>query len=317
MRRFGGDPSAIGRTLVVSGTPLTIVGVTPAEFFGTEVGTRPGIFLPMMMQPAVMPLTGNLLQQPRVMSTALRSSDASTTGVARTGDGATGCARARSETDWRPTNKFTGQREDLRLELTSAATGLSDLRHQFSQPLFILLSVAALVLLIACANVGTLMLARATARRPEFSLRLALGAGRGRLYRQLLVEAGMLAAFGGAAGVALAYWLTQALVATPPSARPRPCSISPDTRVLAFTASITIVAGILVGLVPAMRRRGRRSPPTGVATWRRRVRRAPGADGRRARRRPGGAVGDAALWRRPVRAQPAEPASATTATSIS
>ena len=72
MRRFGGDASAIGRTLVVSGTPLTIVGVTPAEFFGTEVGTRPGMFLPMMMQPAVMPLTGNLLQQPRVMSNALR-----------------------------------------------------------------------------------------------------------------------------------------------------------------------------------------------------------------------------------------------------
>ena len=117
------------------------------------------------------------------------------------------------ETDWRPRDKFTGQIEDLRLVVASAATGLSTLRGQFSQPLFILLGVAGIVLLVACANVGSLLLARAAARRPEFALRLALGAGRSRLFRQVLVEAGVLALLGAAAGVALAFWSTQALVA--------------------------------------------------------------------------------------------------------
>jgi putative ABC transport system permease protein len=255
MRRFGGEASAIGRTLVVSGTPLTIVGVTPAEFFGAEVGSSPGMFLPMMMQPAVMPLTGNLLQRPNVTSNALRILGRLERNASLEQGTAQLDALARvPETDWRPRNKFTGQREDLRLELTSAATGLSELRQQFSQPLFILLSVAAIVLLIACANVATLMLARATARRHEFSLRLALGAGRGRLCRQLLVEAGVLAACGGVAGVALAYWLTRTLVAyTSVGQATTMLDLSPDLRVLAFTVTVSIVAGILVGLAPAVR----------------------------------------------------------------
>ncbi|MGH9373551.1 MAG: ABC transporter permease [Vicinamibacterales bacterium] len=255
MRRFGGDTSAIGRTLVVSGTAFTIVGVTPAEFFGTQVGTSPGLFLPMMMQPAVMPLTGNLLQRPNVFSTGLRILGRFEANTTRQQATAQLDALAQvPETDWRPRNKFTGQKEDLRLVLTSAATGLSELRRQFSQPLFILLSVAGIVLLIACANVGTLMLARATARRQEFSLRLALGAGRSRLFRQVLVEAGLLAAFGGAAGVALAYWLTRALVAyTSVGQAATALDLSPDVRVLAFTVSASVVAGILVGLAPAVR----------------------------------------------------------------
>ena len=255
MRRFGGDDSAIGRALVVSGTPMTIVGVTPPEFFGTEVGAAPDVFLPMMMQPAVMPLTGNLLQRPRVGSSALRilgRLDANVS-LEQATDRLGALARV-PETDWRPGNKFTGQKEDLRLELTSAATGLSELRRQFSQPLFILLSVAALVLLIACANVGTLMLARATTRRHEFALRLALGAARARMLRQVLVEAGTLAVIGGAAGVALAYWLTSALVAyTSVGQAVTVLDLSPDLRVLAFAVTVSMIAGVLVGLAPAVR----------------------------------------------------------------
>jgi predicted permease len=255
MRRFGGDASAIGRALVVSGTAFTIVGVTPAEFFGTEVGTSPGLFLPMMMQPAVMPLTGNLLQRPNIMSTGLRILGRREPHATLPQATAQLDALARiPETDWRPRDKFTGQKEDLRLVLTSAATGLSELRRQFSQPLFILLSVAAIVLLIACANVGTLQLARAAARRQEFSLRLALGAGRSRLFHQVLVEAALLTAFGGATGVALAYWLTRALVTyTSVGQAATVLDLSPDFRVLAFTLSVSVVAGILVGLAPAVR----------------------------------------------------------------
>jgi putative ABC transport system permease protein len=254
-RRFGGDSSVIGKTILLSGTAFTIVGVTPAEFFGTEVGMSPGLFAPLMMQPALMPMTGNLLQRPRVNSTAFRvlarlRKDLSLEQAAAQLD-----ALARvPETDWRPRNKFTGQVEDLRLELTSAATGLSELRRQFSQPLVILLSVAGLVLLVACANVGALVLARSAARRQEFSLRLALGAGGSRLFRQVLVEACMLAALGGAAGVALAYWLTRALVAyTSVGQSATVLHLSPDLRVLAFTLAISLVAGLLVGCVPAMR----------------------------------------------------------------
>jgi predicted permease len=255
MRRFGGDASVIGRTILLSGTAFTIVGVTPAEFFGTEVGMSPGLFAPLMMQPAVMPMTGNLLQRPRVVSNAFRVLGRLKKDIPRERAAAQLDALAQApETDWRPRDKFTGQIEDLRLDLTSAATGLSELRRQFSQPLLILLSVAGIVLLVACANVGTLVLARSAARRQEFSLRLALGAGGSRLFRQVLVEACMLAALGGAAGVALAYWLTLALVAyTSVGQSATVLHLSPDLRVLAFTVVISLVAGLLVGCAPAIR----------------------------------------------------------------
>jgi putative ABC transport system permease protein len=127
-RRFGADSSVIGRTILLSGTPFTIVGVTPAEFFGTEVGWSPELFVPVMMQPAVMPMTGNLIQRrPNVTSAAFRV-------LARLKreipvEQATAQLDALAhvpETDWRPRNKFTGQVEDLRLGLRSAATGLSE-----------------------------------------------------------------------------------------------------------------------------------------------------------------------------------------------
>jgi predicted permease len=254
-RRFGGDPTAIGRAIAIGGRPFTVVGVTPAEFFGAEVGTSPSLYLPVMMQPALLPMSGSLIENPNVTSTWLRLLGRLKPGVPiEQAAPRLNALGGTPETEWRFRNKFTGQLEDARLVVTPAATGLSHLRRQFSQPLFILLGVAGLVLLIACANVGHLVLARTAARRAEFALRFALGAGRARVMRQVLVEGMVLMGLGAAAGIALAYWAAPALVAFASAGQSAVVlDLSPDVRVLAFTAAVSIFAGLLFASVPAIR----------------------------------------------------------------
>jgi len=197
--------------------------------------------VPVMMQPIVMPVSENLLDRPVLYSTWLRTIGRVKPGVSLAQ--ASGQLNALAQdADWRPPDKFTGERVEVKLVLTSAATGLSDLRHQFSLPLFILSGVVGIVLLIACANTGNLVLARSAARRPEFALRLALGAGRSRLIRQVLIEAVVLAGLAGACGVALAYWATQALVAYASAGRSAiVLDVTPDVRVLVFMACCSAV----------------------------------------------------------------------------
>ncbi len=143
---------------------------------------------------------------------------------------------------------------DVTLALTSAATGLSDLRNQFSSPLRILVGVVGIVLLIACANTGNLVLARAAARRAEFAVRLALGASRSRLIRQVLVEGLVLASLAGACGIGLAYLATQVLVTYVSAGRsPVTLDLTPDARLLAFTAAVSLLTGLLFASVPAFR----------------------------------------------------------------
>jgi predicted permease len=254
-RRFGGDPGVVGRSISLSGVPFTIVGVAPEDFFGTEVGMAPSLFAPVMMQPVVMPMTVNLLDRPNVYSTWLRILGRMKPGVSFAGASAQLDALARvPETDWRPRNKFTNQPEDVRLVVSPAAAGISELRRQFSQPLFVLLGVSAIVLLVACANVGNLMLARSAARRAEFALRLALGAKTSRLFRQVLIEGLVLATLGGLAGVVVAFWATRALVAYASAGRGAIfLDLSPDLRVLGFTAVLSMLAGVIFGSVPAFR----------------------------------------------------------------
>ena len=254
-RRFGADPAIIGRSISLSGVPFTIIGVAPRDFFGTEAGAAPSLFVPLMMQPTVMPMMVNLLDRPNVYSTWIRILARLRPGVASEQAAAQleGLTHV-PETDWRPRNKFTDEPEDVRLVVTSAASGISELRRQFSQPLFVLLGVTAIVLLVACANVGNLLLARSATRRAEFALRLALGAKPSRLFRQVLVEGLVLATLGGVAGVALAYWATQALVTYASSGRGAiVLDLSPDLRVLGFSAGLSMLAGIIFGSVPAVR----------------------------------------------------------------
>jgi len=256
-RRFGRDPSVIGRTIRLSAMPFTIIGVTPREFFGVEIGTAPDIFVPLMMQPTVMPMFENLLDNPIVMRSWVQALARTTPGVDATRAAASLDAVLRADDE----RLFGGARAGgkgpvgprARLVLTPA-TAVSALRRQFSRPLMILMSMVALVLLIACANTANLLLSRAMARRSEFAMRLALGAGRLRLMRQLLVESVVLAALGGVCGVLLARWATQLLVAYISSGRtPIALELNPNLRILVFTASVSVVTGLLFGLAPAWR----------------------------------------------------------------
>jgi predicted permease len=255
-RRFALDPAVVGRTISIAGAPFTVIGVAAPEFFGLEVGRAAEIFVPVVMQPTVMPASENWLEPSILRSFWLQPIVRLARDVTpRQAAGALAGQAILDQLFTKPSRR--GEKPQLipeRLEISSAATGLSALRQQFSQPLFILMLVVGVVLLIACANVASLVLARGAARVSEFSMRLALGAGRGRLIRQLLVENVLLAFIGGGAcGVVLARWATGVLVTFMSAGRtPIALDVDPDARILAFTAGVSIVTGILCGVLPAL-----------------------------------------------------------------
>jgi predicted permease len=263
--RFGRDPSTIGRAITISGTPFTVIGVTPPGFFGIEVGTAPSLFVPILMQPTVVPVLGNL---PRLITGQFRVLTRLRPGV--TAAQATAALETRVH-EWleremggranlsRFGSSVRAQLEGVKLwpELSRAATGFSTVRDEFSRPLMILMAGVGILLLIACANTSNLLLARAAARQPEFATRLALGASRWRLTRQVLVESMTLAALGGVVGVGLAYWATRLLVVFISRGQtPVVLDVAPDGRVLVLTAACAVFTGVLFGAAPALRATG-------------------------------------------------------------
>jgi predicted permease len=248
-RRFALDPSVVGKTLTLDRTLYTVIGVTPPEFFGVSVGRSPDVYLPMKMQTSF--VTDPLSNWLQVMARL-------THGVIQEQAQAELAALFSQHLTEIPMSGWTlhDQTEfrTQRAEVIPAGNGLSDLRRQFSKPLWILMAVVGLVLLISCANVANLLLARATARQKEIAVRLAIGAGRGRLIRQFLTESILLAALAGSSGLLLAYWTGDLLVAFM-SRREATLVIDlhPDLRILLFTVGISVAAGILFGLAPALR----------------------------------------------------------------
>jgi predicted permease len=254
-RRFAADPNIIGKTLTIGGTVYSLIGVAPPGFFGTTVGQSPDLWIPLAMEAQIFPgwtgLERNLFQSlyliARIKSgVSLQAATANANVVFH--------QMLQEYAGAHPSAEQLQNLQRARIDLTPAATGLSRLRSQFSKPLEILTAVVALVLLIACANIANLMLARANTRRREIAVRMAIGAARWQLIRQLFMESLLLSLIGGALGVLFASWASHLLVhmvSTGP--QPLPLDVAPDAPVLAFTVVLTIVTALLFGMAPAVR----------------------------------------------------------------
>lgn len=249
-RRFGLNPAAIGKTLTIQGhqNVFTIVGVTPPWYHGAVLGNDPDITLPLAMM-----LSNDERNEPTLNNLNM---------LGRLSPGATRQrASAELEVLWRDFQQrvaSTLPEKDRsiilqqRAAILSGRNGFDPLRDQYAEALLVLMGIVALVLFLACANLSGLLLARAAARQREIFIRLAIGAGRGRLIRQFLTESFVLAAAGGSAGLLLARLFSTALVTTMANGEAVTLSTSPDWRVLTFTTALSLLACVLAGLAPGL-----------------------------------------------------------------
>jgi len=251
-QRLNSDPSAVGRNVLLNGTSFTIVGVTPPEVFGVRVRRSPDYWLPLAFQPQI-EMRESSLEDQRTYWLGLvgRLRPGVTIEQAQTGMNVLLHQFLTEQAGSSITDERRKEIEGSFITLSSGARGISGLRFRYSEPLRMLMAIVGLVLLIACANVGNLLLSRSAARQMEISMRLALGANRGRLVRQLLTESVLLAVLGGALGVLLAQWGVSALVTL--VAKTSPIDVRPDAAVLGFTVGVSLLAGLLFGLTPALR----------------------------------------------------------------
>jgi predicted permease len=257
--RFAGDRGIIGKKLVLNGYPFTVVGVSQAGFDGTDPTRSPQVRIPVMMK----------LQTDQLGFYDLKNRR--NRWVNAYGRMKPGVTVQQAKASLQPLmhqmlemevqdKEFAHAAPETKqaflrmwIDLIPAAKGRSYLRDQFSNSLLVLMAIVGLVLLIACANVANLLIARATARQKEIAVRLALGASRGQIISQLLIESLMLSIAGGVAGLLLAVWIDETLVSfLPSSSRTLTISATPDWRVLGFTIGISLLTGIIFGLVPAL-----------------------------------------------------------------
>jgi putative ABC transport system permease protein len=248
-RQYGADPQIVGRAIRINGHPFTIVGITPPGFFGVDVGSRFDVAAPLASEVIFDAERPGLDERQQWWLSVFGRLKPGITSQ-KAGTGLNVLAPAVFEAAAPPDQKPQERRNFLRNQFTihPAVTGISSLRGRYAQGLMILLAMVGVVLLIACANLANLLLARADARRREVAVRLALGAGRARLLRQFLTESLLLAAFGALLGVALAQWGNRALIGFLNLF----LDLSPDLRVLGFTTALAIVTSLLFGLAPAL-----------------------------------------------------------------
>ena len=252
---FGGNPSAIGRTLRLDGYPFEIVGVAPASFFGVEVGHTFDVAVPMCSE-AVIRGADTMLDRPDGWFIGavgrLKPGWTPAKAAAQLGTLSSEIMRATLPKAYAPDD--TKNYLAFTITTSSMRTGVSSLRRQYGTPLWLLLGIAGTVLLIACANLANLLLARGSAREREIAIRLAMGASRRRVVRQLLAESAMVAMLGAAAGAVLARWLSGALVAFLSTADEGfYLAVAVDWHVLAFTAALAVGTCLVFGLTPALR----------------------------------------------------------------
>jgi predicted permease len=254
-RVLAGDPVVLNRKIKLGTTLFSIVGVAPAEFFGTKVGEAPDLWVPTSMMKSVPPGANgykNDFYQSMYILGRLKPGVTREQATANVNVLYQQITRAFPDANLNPRN--TANLNKAHVVLTPMTTGLSSLRHRFSDPLKILMGVTALVLLIACANIANLLLARSTARAREFAVRQALGAGRMRLVRQLLTESLLLAVVGGLLGVGLAAFADRLLLRMiSGGADIIPLDVSINLRLLLFNLAITVATALLFGIVPALR----------------------------------------------------------------
>ena len=254
-RHFGGAADVVGRPLSINRVPVTIAGIAPPQFLGPEVGRSFDVAIPIGAAPAVLsePQWGGPAGRSYLAVMLRLRSDQSM-------DAASAMLRGMQRQiveDAMPPNGIWGELQDMTMKdpfaLASASAGTSELRRQYSRSLLTVLVIAAIVLLIACANVANLLLARSTASRHELSMRLALGAPRWRLVQQLLVESLVLSGLGAMAGLVLANWGSRALVNQLSTWFDRVVlDVSIDWRVLTFTIVVSMVTAVFFGTLPAV-----------------------------------------------------------------
>ena len=253
-RQFARDPTIVGKGVALNGIPFTIVGVTPPEFYGAQPGTAQDIWIAFDDKTNLRPWSS----EPYNGSSVFTAKDWICLNIMGRLKPSTTRTQAEAELDTIFHNMLTAdwkpEKPDLvpHFQLLAASQGVSGLRDDFDKPLSVLMWTVGLVLLIACANLATLLLARATGRKKEISVRLAMGASRSRVVRQLLTESILLSAIGGVLGLLVANWGTEALLALISSGvNPIALDVRPDPQILLFTVVASALTGILFGIAPA------------------------------------------------------------------